>query len=228
MSVSASVSRAPADGVLGRLRRVRLREAAAEEEFEEPGVVAPPGVAVVAGPAGVGVELRIEVDVPLGQPLAERDRRAYEHKPADPIGMAIRQDERALRPDGQGDDHRALGAGRVEDRPRVLGELGFVVGVGGPRPIGAPVAPRIEGDHAISSREVWDLHLPEACMDDRPRREQEDGRLAVAVYLVENADAVALDGAGQVRIPSAGLFARPDRRSLRRADRAHQTSATAR
>ena len=59
--------------------------------------------------------------------------------------------------------------------------------------------------------EVGDLRLPEARVDDRPGRQQQDRRLAGAVDLPEDADAVALDVAGLVRIPGAGLLA-PRRR----------------
>ena len=139
MSVSASVfAPQPTASSVGFVECGSV--AAAEEEFEEPGVVAPPGVAVVAGPAGVGVELRIEVDVPLGSRSPSGIDGPMNTSPLIRSGWRSARMS-ARRPDGQGDDHRALGAGRVEDRPRVLGELGFVVGVGGPRPIGAPVAP---------------------------------------------------------------------------------------
>ena len=49
----------PADAVLDRLRRVRLREHLREEELEEACVVAEPVVAVVLRPALVGVELLV-------------------------------------------------------------------------------------------------------------------------------------------------------------------------
>src|SRR5580700_10806155 len=44
-------------------------------------------------------------------------------------------------------------------------------------------------------------------MDDRPRRQEEDGRLARAVDLVVQAYAVALGIAGAVRVPCPGLLA---------------------
>src|SRR5437763_14002791 len=46
------------------------------------------------------------------------------------------------------------------------------------------------------TREVWNLCFPAARMNDRPRREEEEGRVAVAVALPEALDAVALDVAG--------------------------------
>ena len=62
------------------------------------------------------------------------------------------------------------------------------------------------------AREVRDLHLPVPRVDDRPGREEEHRRLPVAVDLVEDADAVALDVALLVGIARAGLLARGRRR----------------
>ena len=61
---------APANRVVGRLRRVGLGEALAEEELEEAAVVAEPVVAVVLRPALVGVELELQSNV------LKTDRRA--------------------------------------------------------------------------------------------------------------------------------------------------------
>ena len=45
-------------------------------------------------------------------------------------------------------------------------------------------------------------------MDDRPRGHEQDGRLAGAVDLVEDPDAVAFDEAGRIRVAGAALLAR--------------------
>src|SRR5437764_7657047 len=58
------------------------------------------------------------------------------------------------------------------------------------------------------TREVWNLCFPAARMNDRPRREEEEGRVAVAVALPEDVDAVALDVAGVVGIAGTTLLAR--------------------
>ena len=63
----------PADAVLDRLRRVRLREHLREEELEEAAVVAEPVVAVVLRPAFVGVELLVPR---VQRALARAARRA--------------------------------------------------------------------------------------------------------------------------------------------------------
>src|SRR5262249_14367991 len=99
----------------------------------------------------------------------------------------------------------ALSLGRVHHRERVRGEL--VLGVAGRRTVGAAVPPAVERQHAAMPREVRDLHLPVPRVDDRPRRQEEDGRLAGAVDLVPEPDAVALDVAGLVGISRARLLA---------------------
>ena len=81
------------------------------------------------------------------------------------------------------------------------------VRVGPVRPVGPAVAAPVERHDAAVPGEVRDLHLPDARMDDRPRRQEQHGRLAVAVALPEDADAVALDVALLVRVAGAGLLA---------------------
>src|SRR5207249_2858278 len=62
----------------------------------------------------------------------------------------------------------------------------------GPWAVAAAVAPRVERHHAEVTREVRDLALPEARVDDGPGRHQQDGRAAAPVDLVEDLDPVAL------------------------------------
>ena len=52
----------------------------------------------------------------------------------------------------------------------------YAAGVCGP--VGAAVAAPVERDHAAVAREVGDLHLPVARVDDRPGRQEQDRRLA--------------------------------------------------
>jgi hypothetical protein len=49
-------------------------------------------------------------------------------------------------------------------------------------------------------RQVGDLHFPVPRVDDRPGRQQQDGRLAVAEHLVVSLDPVALDVAVTTRL----------------------------
>src|SRR5215208_5226869 len=69
---------APADAVLDRLRRMRLREHLREEELEEAAVVLQPVVAVVLRPALVAFELLVPGVGPTYRSLAERNRGADE------------------------------------------------------------------------------------------------------------------------------------------------------
>src|SRR5262249_7780390 len=57
-------------------------------------------------------------------------------------------------------------------------------------------------------REVRDLHLPAAGIDELPGRREEDRRLALAVALPEDADAVSLHEPFLVRGAGARLLAR--------------------
>jgi hypothetical protein len=58
------------------------------------------------------------------------------------------------------------------------------------------------------AREVRDLHLPVARVQQRPGRQQKHGLLAIAAALVEQPLAVALDEALLVGVPRPGLLAR--------------------
>ena len=71
-------------------------------------------------------------------------------------------------------------------------------------PVRAPVAARVEGDDAEVAGEVRDLQLPEARVDDRPRREQQDRLLALAEDLVGDADTADVGEAALVRERAPG------------------------
>src|SRR5579863_7703563 len=92
------------------------------------------------------------------------------------------------------------GAGGVHDHRRVVGELAGSVRLRADWAVRTPVAPTVEGHHPEMSRQIWDLCLPEPRMDDRPRRQKQDGCVARAVDLVKQAHAVALDVSVFVRV----------------------------
>jgi hypothetical protein len=104
--------------------------------------------------------------------------------------------QRPGRAQRQGHQHRPLGAGGVHDRQRVGGELGWPVGLGARRPVGAAVAAAVEGDHPVAAGQVGNLQLPVPRVDDGPGRQQQHGRLAGAEHLVVDLDPLALDVAG--------------------------------
>ena len=197
---------APADAVLDLLRRVRLAERLAEEELEELAVVLEPERAVPLRPALVGVEARVEVRHDARAVLRERRRRADQGDALDALGVLGGEQRRPQRAGGQRHQERSVRARGVQHRDRVGGELALGVRLDGFRAVGAPVAAAVERHHAGVPREVRDLRLPVARVDDRPRRQQQHRRLAGAVDLVGDADAVALDLALFVRVDGAGLL----------------------
>jgi hypothetical protein len=203
----------PPDAVLDLLGRVRLREHLREEELEEPEVIALPVVTVVLRPPLVAVELVLEPrdDGPLGTAGRERDRRADVDGGQHALRVIRGEQRRPQRAAGERDERRALRPRGVHDGERVGGELALDVGLHALRAVRAPVAAPVEGDHPEVAREERDLGLPEARVDDRPGRHEEHGGLPVAVDLVEDAHAVALDEALLVGVPGAGLLAGPRR-----------------
>src|SRR5680860_1182204 len=90
----------------------------------------------------------------------------------------------------------------------IVRELASDVSVGAPRPVGTPVSASVEGQHPVVAREVGDLGLPVPRVDDRPGGQEKHGALALAVQLVEEPHAVALDVAVLVRVARAGLLDR--------------------
>ena len=180
---------APADGVLDRFRRVGLGEDLRHEELEKALVVAEPVVLVVFRPALVGVELVLPgVHRSLGQRLSAAGvARADEDGRLDPLGMVCGEQEASLSAHGEADDDRAIGLGRVHHGDRVRCELALCVRLPLRRAVRATVPAAVESDHAAVPREVRDLHLPVARMNDRPRRQEQHRRLARAVDLVVEA-----------------------------------------
>ncbi len=195
----------PADAVLDLLRRVRLVEDPGEEELEEALVVPLPVVAVVLRPALVGVELLLEAadDRSLGEPWGERNRRADVGDRRHTVGVVRGEQGAPQRAARDSHEHRALGVRRVQHGDRVGRELGLDVRGDPARAVRLAVAAPVEGDDAEMTCEVGDLRLPVARVDDRPGREQQQRRVAVAVDLVEDAHAVALDVALLVGVAGA-------------------------
>ena len=192
----------------------RVKHAARRRTRGTPRKSRQPVVAVVLRPALVGVEPLVE-RIPTcssGCPGARRDgtgamnaatpRRAS--RDASAASMS------AHPPPSAEPDERSRGRVPVASRTaqRVLDELPVARR---PRrsagPVGAPVAPRVEGQDAEVARQVRDLHLPEPRVRDRRRREEEDTvGSPLAVDLVEDAHAVALDVALLVGVAGAGLL----------------------
>ncbi len=227
----------PSDGVLVRLRGVRLGQALREEELEEVLVLLDPVVAVVLPPTVVRLAWLLER---LGRPRPrhrrrQRESRSDERDLLDPLGMIGREDERPLGPPRQRDEDCALGAGRVQHSERIRGELVLPVRIRVCRPVRAAVAASVEGDDPREAGEVGDLQLPVTRVDDRPRRHEQDGRLAGAVDLVEAPHAITLDEARLVRIARARLLGdmsgaplgRQSDPVVSRVDRGHPPTATA-
>jgi hypothetical protein len=197
----------PADAVLDLLRRVRLREALPEEVLEEAAVVAQPVVVVVLRPALVGLERLVErMDGALGKRRCERDRRPDEGG----AGHALRVLRGEQHPPERGarhpDDDGALRLRGVEHGERVERELADRVRLGARGPVGAPVSAPVERDHAAVPRQVRNLQLPVARVDDRPGRQEQDGRLPRPVDLVEDPHAVALDVPLRIGVAGARLL----------------------
>ena len=183
----------PSHRVLDRLGGVGLGDALGHEELDEAGVVAPPEVGVELRPALVRVERDVEGDLAIVVAGRDRKRRCDEDDAVDSLWMLGGDDERALRTERERHEERMLRSCRIHHGHGVGGELGLRVRLGRLRPIRLAVPTRIEDDHAMVPREVRDLHLPAARVDDRPRRHEQHRLLALAVDLVEGPDAVALD-----------------------------------
>ncbi len=134
------------------------------------------------------------------------EQRADEHGTSDPLGREPCELELVLRAGGEAHHHRPLGAGCVHQRQAVAGDFRGCVALGVTAAIGAPVAEAVHRKHPEVAREVRDLHLPVPGVN-QPRREQEQGVLALAVDLIEDALTVALDETFAVGIARAALLA---------------------
>ena len=116
----------PADAVLGGLGRMRLGEHLGEEELQESLVVARPVVSVVLGPALAGAEPVLkpsQIGKPGRRERRQRCRRADEDLARYPLRAEHGHIQRVRRSEGEGDNHRAVGAGGIHDGQRVGREL---------------------------------------------------------------------------------------------------------
>ncbi len=157
--------------------------------------------------------------VATGRALADGQAGAAGDQAEDPVRMLGGDDQATLRGQGPGDEHGAVRGRRIHHGEDVGCHLALGVGLGRGRAVRSPVAARIEGHDPSEPGEIRDLWLPEARVDDLPGRDEHDRGLALAVDLVRDPDAVALDEARLVRVPGAGLLRPPcvgGRRRLRR------------
>src|SRR5262245_22934801 len=202
------VLQAPADGVLDLLRRVRLDEHLGHEELDEPAVVAKPVVPVVLRPPRIRLANVFEVLELPRRRIHDGHPGADDERTQGPLGMSCGLHDRGASAAGEPDEHRLLGLRPVHDRDRVGDELLAVVRLGVRRALRPAAPPPVERQHAKVPREERDLHFPLPRVDDRPRRQQEDRRLARAMHLVVEAHALALDVSGLVRVAGPRLLVR--------------------
>jgi hypothetical protein len=200
----------PADRVLDRLAGMRLGEGLLHEEAGELRVVGPPEVLVELGPPLGGVQPLGERMPPSSQRRGQRDQRVDAGQTEDPVGVQGGQQGRGRTPTRRPGHHRLLGPGGVQHRQGVVDEFLGAVGVGVGWAVGAAVAAAVEGEDPVVAGQVRHLQLPEAGVDDRPGRQQQDRRLTLAEHLVEHLDAVTLDVAVSHRL--AGSHGRPSLR----------------
>ena len=124
----------------------------------------------------------------------------------DAFRVASGEQQRPFGASGKGDEDGPIRAGRVHHRECVVRELLLDVGLRLRGAIRPAVATTVEGDDAAVASEVGDLELPDPRVDDRPRRQEQNRRLALAVDLVEGPDAVPLDVALGVGVARAALL----------------------
>src|SRR5919108_57744 len=117
------------------------------------------------------------------------------------------EDQRPLRPERERDEQSLLGRRCVHDGESIGRERFLRVRLRIARTVGLAVPAWIERDDAVVPRKIGDLELPAARMEQRPRRQEQDGRLPVPVCLVEDSDAVALDVALLVGVAGPRLLA---------------------
>ena len=126
--------------------------------------------------------------------------------PVDALGVLGGEQQAALRAGRERDAHRAVDPAGVHARRSRPARTRSRRTPRRPGAVRAAVAARVEADDAEVTREVRDLRLPDARVDERPGRQEEQGLLALAVGLPEHAHAVALDEALLVRVAGAGLL----------------------
>jgi hypothetical protein len=146
------------------------------------------------------------VDLPLRMRRRQPDSGTDVRDAVDPLGMISREDGRPQGSARDGGQRGVLGVCGVHHGQRVGDELVDGVGRGTLGPVGATVASPVERDDAAVPRQVRDLELPATGVDDRPRGQEQRGRLTLAVRLVEHPHAVALHVSLLVGVPRARLL----------------------
>ena len=118
---------------------------------------------------------------------------AGQHRRLHALGM-MRGETQASMPPNERPTRIALPASVASMTASDIGNV-VVERVGGDvrRPVGLAVAARIEGDAAEALAEIGQLRLVDARVHDAPGRQEHHGLRAVAVDLVVDLDAVALD-----------------------------------
>ena len=177
---------APLDEIVVGLRGVRLGGDLGHEELDVSSPVPSPVVPVLLRPPIGGVEHVVEGMSALfpGVGWRDRQRRRDGHDPGHPLRMSRREQQRPGEAAAGRREHRPLGAGRVEHGRSVTRDDGVGIGRRVPGPVGPAVAARVEGDHTVVPGQERHLHLPVPGVQDRPRGQQQDRRLARAVHLV--------------------------------------------
>jgi hypothetical protein len=122
--------------------------------------------------------------VPSRGPGGGIQRRRYRDDTNHSLRVRRREKQRPPEAPAERREHRPLGAGRVEHGCSVAREDRVGVGRRVPGPVGPAVAARLEGDHTVVPGQERHLHLPVPGVQDCPRGQQQDRRLARAVHLV--------------------------------------------
>ena len=179
---------APLHEIVVGLGGVRLGGDLRHEELDVSSPVPPPVVPVLLRPSLGGVEEVVEGALVPFPGVRWRDWRGRRDRDdaRHPLRLGCCEQQGPDEARAEPGQYRALCARRIEYGPDVAGEGG--VGVGGrvPGPVGPAVAARVEGDHAVVPGKERYLHLPVPGVHDRPRGQQEEGRLTGAVDLVVN------------------------------------------
>lgn len=137
---------------------------------------------------------------------ADRKQRPDENSADHPLGVVRGEPQPPLGAARDPRDECLLGIGRVHDRQGVVGELIGPVATGVRRVIRLSVAEPVKGHDAEVPGEVGDLALPVPGMEQRPRRKQQDRRIALTVELVEQPLTIADDVSLLIGIAGARLF----------------------
>ena len=168
----------PADGVLDRLGRMRLREQVRDEELDEAVVVAEPVVSYCASPSPHRCRARSSQWSSFrsgtgSPPPGKLDRR---RRRLDSLGMVGREEQAALSAQREPHDDRALGLGRVHHGERVGRELGSPRT---PRPLGRSERPLPRPSNVTRGSGAQDTgSASSSAVSGRATRSAAGGRLA--------------------------------------------------